>query len=90
MLTDINAKTLASKYQISETQLHSYLQPYRKELAALKVRRKYKKDGKIIIRTLQNFNSEALHFIVFTVLGDTPEGFEWNGKTLVELKEEEK
>ena len=80
MITQINASQLASIYKIHPSTLQKYLLPYRAELKELGTFRK--KPGKNKLAKCRFYNTEELRFIVYTIMGDLPEGWVFNEDTL--------
>lgn len=83
MLTKFNATKLAVLYDMCESNFHGYLQTHRDKLRELATKKVYK--GKTIIK--QCYNTEQLKYMLEHVFKDTPEGYEFNGKTFVKLNE---
>lgn len=82
MFTDYNAKQLASIYKMHISTFQSYLASHRDQLKALGTNRYFR--GRLMFR--QNYNSEQLKYLIEEVFKDTPEGYEFNGKTLVKVE----
>ena len=70
-------------YKMSLTTLDTYLKPHREEIKERGAKRKDKK-GKIIYS--QNFNSKQLEYLVNKIMGDSPEGYEFDGKTFIKVR----
>lgn len=81
MFTDYNAKQLALIYKMSASTYQSYLVAHRESLKKLGVNRYFR--GRLMFR--QHYNSEQLKYLIEEVFKDTPEGYEFNGKTLVKV-----
>ncbi len=90
MLTDINAQQLAEMYNMKESTYHSYLLPYRDELnkvATYRLKTKKKKKKIVTYKAkVRNYNSEQL-VIVIRIMGDVPNGYSFNGITLIKTDE---
>ena len=84
MLTKFNAGKLAKMYDMSESTFHSYLLPIREELNAVATYRT--KKGKKKVKS-QNYNSKQLEIIISKALGDSPNGYKFNGDTFVKINE---
>ena len=80
MITGINAKKLAAIYNIHPYTLFRYIKPFKETISELATKRELENGKK---STCRNYNDKQLHFIVFTILGDTPEGYEFKDGTLV-------
>ncbi len=85
MITTINKKALAALYNMSSTTLYSYMRDHNDKIKALGQNRK-KNNGRTIHS--RSFNSKQLKYIIENVMGDSPEGYEFNGQTLVKCKTE--
>ena len=85
MNTNINASQLADIYNMSHSSYHELLYPHRKKLNAM-VKYKTNRKGKKV--KPQNYNAEQLQYLIKNVLGDTPLGYSFNGRTLIQDKNE--
>ena len=83
MITTINKKKLAQLYNMSDSNISNYLQPHLTELKKLGTKRTNKKEK--VIHS-QNYNSRQLDYLVKKVFGDSPEGYEFNGKKFIKLE----
>ncbi len=83
MLTTFNAKALAQLYKMGYSTFQQYLAPHREQLRKCATKRICSRNKKPIIA--QNYNSDQLRLITSEILGDSPEGYEFNGKTLVKM-----
>lgn len=80
-ITGIGPKQLANAYKMSNTTFHSYLLNHRDHLNMLATTRKCK--GKNV--KSRSYNSDQLEYIINKIFGDTPEGYDFNGKTLIKI-----
>jgi len=86
MLTNIDARQLASIYKMHECTLSDYLSPHRDKLNEVATYRTDPKTQRKIKRRC--FNSDQLKFIVEIVFkGHTPLGYSFDGNTLIEVKD---
>lgn len=80
MITTINKKKLAELYKISSSTLDNYVRPHNEKIKALGLKR-INKNGKVSYS--QNYNSNQLKYLIEKVFGDSPEGYNFNGKTFI-------
>ena len=85
MTTKINASQLRNIYGYKPTNYYNLLFPHKKKIDALATYR-INRFGKKV--KLQDYNVKQLTYIIDKVFGDTPEGYKFNGKTLVKIKDE--
>lgn len=82
----MNAKILASLYEMSYSNFHKYLIPHRTQLRKIATQT-IDKAGKKITST--NYNAKQLNYIIKTVFsGELPFGYSFDGKNLTPIKNE--
>ena len=82
MITSINKNILASMYRMSLSTFDLYIQPHRLKIKKIGTKRRNDKGG---LSYAQNYNSKQLKLII-KILGDTPEGYDFNGKTFIKVE----
>ncbi len=82
MNSGIGAKQLIDMYNISSSTFHAYLAPHRDKLRELGTKRLDVNGNEVLAR---NYNPRQLKFIVETIFGDSPEGYEFDGRILKKL-----
>jgi hypothetical protein len=78
--TEYNGKKLCRLYDMSESKYYEYLEAHQDKLYELASKRT-RKNGKVIKK--QKYNSKQLLYMITKVFQDLPEGYKFNGKTLV-------
>jgi len=82
MLTKFNAKQLATIYGMSESSLHSILQPHRDKLKELATKYFDQRKQKVVVR--RDYNSQQLQYIISEIIKDMPLGYNFDGNTLIQ------
>ena len=83
-MSKINKKKIAELYQVCAGTITYYFSEHLPKLRELATTRK-RKDGKIVVR--RDYNSKQLGYIVNEIMKDTPEGYDFDGKTFIRVKE---
>ena len=83
MLTSWNAKQLAFAYNITETCYHNYFNETDRKIVNELATYRLGKHGKRIKR--RDYNTDQLHHIVFEVMKDLPEHYEFKEGTLIKI-----